>query len=86
MKCTKCNEDIWPHCLCSATSQDAESARLTGLLCCVLTRGIPVDGPMTDTVTHVCKPGETIEDIWRWADEKTKGSAWIVKVEITQAT
>lgn len=63
-----------------------EGANLTELLCCVLTRGIPIDGPMTDTVTHICKAGETVADLWEWAEEQAKGSSWIVRVEITKAT
>ena len=55
-------------------------------LCCVLIRGIPVDNPMTDTVTHLCKPGETVEDLWKWAERAASGSAWIVRVEITKAS
>lgn len=52
----------------------------------VLTRGIPIDGPMVDTITHVCTPHETVTDLMQWVDSQTEGSAWMVKLEITKAT
>lgn len=70
----------------SQKPHSVSASELNALLCCVLTRGIPIDGPMVDTVTHICAEGETVADLWKWVEEQTKGSAWIVKVEITKAT
>ena len=70
------------------TTNTAEDRRseLTDLLCCVLTRGIPVDGPMTDTLTRICGHDETVADLWKWVEDNTVGSTWIVKVELVKAT
>lgn len=59
---------------------------MSELLCCVLTRGIPVDGVMSDTVTHICSEGETVADLWKWAEKQVEGSAWIIRLEVTKAT
>ncbi len=61
------------------------SDKKTHTICCVLTRGIPVPDITTDTLTHICKEGETVQDVWSWAKELTKGSAWIIKLEMTKA-
>ena len=51
-------------------------------LCCVLTRGIPIDEPMTDTVVHVCEDGETVADLWKWVEEQTCDSTWVIRVQL----
>lgn len=66
-------------------AEDRKS-ELTDLLCCVLTRGIPIDGQTTDTIVRVCAHNETVADLWAWVEEQTVGSAWTVRVEIVKAT
>lgn len=51
----------------------------------VLTRSIPIDEPSTDIVTHICMTKETIDDIWKWAESKSKNCG-IIKIEITKST
>jgi len=77
--------------------RDAESGQIVGRLddlkrsldrptyTAVLTRGIPVEYPMTDTCVKVCKPGDTIDAIMKWAEETASGAAWVIKVEIVEA-
>ena len=60
----------------------------TGVPCyvAVLTRGIPVEGIMSDTCTKIIKPSDTLENLLAWQNEMCKGQAFSIKLEITKAT
>lgn len=70
------------------TMENRSGSKSAGVPCYVATllRGIPIDGPMTDVCTHICKPGETVDEVMQWVEQQTKGNAWTIKLEITQAT
>lgn len=60
----------------------AESTPRT--LVVVLTRAIPVSDYSTDTLTRVCRDGETVADLMAWADRYCNMTAPMVRLEITR--
>jgi len=52
-------------------------------LCCVLTRGLPVEGRLTDKVVHTLQPDETIKELWKWVELQTRDTV-VVRVEIVE--
>ena len=78
-------DDIhWPN-IVNKKKPTADEFGLSDLLCCVLTRSIPME-QMVDSCVHYCKPSETVEDLWKWAEKNTKGNCSILRLEIVKAT
>jgi len=51
----------------------------------VLVRAIPVEGCLTDVSTHICRPDETVAELFDWAD-KDMETCVPIRLEITKAT